>query len=242
MNTRYNSEYGRTIDVVSPTQQLAMSRFMTRTYGWMFFGLMLTGMVSYYIASNEALVQSILMNRGIFFGAVIAEFALVLGLTAGFKRLSATTATLGFLAYSLLNGVTFAAVFLIYTMSSIGMVFMITAGMFGGLALYGTVTKKDLTGVGSFVGMGLWGLILVMLVNMFVRSEALNLGLAVAGVIIFAGLTAYDAQRIKGLAYQATSGSRGDADKGAVFGALMLYLNFINLFWSLLRLFGDRRQ
>lgn len=242
MQSRYESDWGRTI-TVSPSQQLAMSRFVSRTYGWMFFGLMLTGIVSYVVSTNEAIVQTVLMNRGIFFAVIIAELALVMGLTMAYNRLSAGAATLGFLAYSALNGVTFAVVFLVYTMSSIGQVFMITAGMFGGLALYGSVTKKDLTGIGTFVGMGLWGLILLGLANFFFRSEALSLGLGLAGVVIFSGLTAYDAQRIRSMAYaHASGGSRAEGDKGAIFGALMLYLNFINLFWSLLRLFGERRH
>jgi FtsH-binding integral membrane protein len=237
MGMRSDSGYGQTISV-SPTQQIAMSRFVTRTYGWMFLGLLITGFVSLGIVSSEAAVQTIMQNRAILFGALIAEFVLVMGLTAASQRLSAATATLGFLAYSALNGVTFSTIFMVYTMSSVAQVFFITAGMFGGLALYGSVTKKDLTGVGSFVGMGLWGLILCGFVNMFMRSEALSMGLGV-----FAGLTAYDAQKIRAMAYQSTlGGTRSDSDKGAVFGALMLYLNFINLFLSLLRLFGNRRD
>lgn len=241
MQTR--SPYDDSI-ALSPNQQLAISSFITRTYGWMFLGLALTGVVSYLVASNEAAVQMFLVNRWMFFGVIIAELALVVGLTMAYNKISAATATLGFLLYAGLNGVTFALVFLLYTGSSVAQVFMITAGMFGGLALFGSVTKKDLTGVGTFVGMGLWGLILIGLANMFIRSESLNLGLAVAGVFIFAGLTAYDAQRIRAMAYQSASGQnhRGEADKSAIFGALMLYLNFINLFWSLLRLFGERRH
>lgn len=231
------------IITVTPNQQLAMSRFVARTYSWMFLGLLLTGFVSFSIASSESAVQMIIQNRWVFMAVIIAEIALVMGLTATYDRLSPATATLGFLGYSALNGVTFSVVFLVYTMSSIGQVFLITAGMFGGLALYGSVTKKDLTGVGSFVGMGLWGLILVGLVNMFVQSEALSMGLSVVAVVVFAGLTAWDAQKIRAMAYQSTQGgSKSDGDKGAVFGALMLYLNFINLFWALLRLFGSRRE
>jgi FtsH-binding integral membrane protein len=190
------------------------------------------------------MVQTIVGNPMIFYGAMIAEVVLVMALSAAMTRISASTAMLGFLAYSALNGVTLSMIFLIYTMTSIGQVFMISAGMFGGLALYGTVTKKDLTGIGTFVGMGLWGLILVGLVNMFVQSQSLSLGLSAAGVLIFSGLTAYDAQRIRSMAYQyASTGARSeDESKGAIFGALTLYLNFINLFLSLLRLFGNRRD
>ena len=167
--------------------------------------------------------------------AVFAEFGLVLALTAFFKRLSTPMATFGFLAYSTLNGVTLSVIFMTYAMGTISQVFFITAGMFGGLALFGTITRKNLSGLGSFVGMGLWGLILLGFANMFIRSESLNMGLGVAGVLIFSGLTAYHAQKIRAMAYQAaTSGAIGgtEADKGAIFGALMLYLNFINLFLS----------
>lgn len=245
MQTRYGFEDRDTITVISPSQQIAISRFMTRTYGWMFLGTGLTGIISYLIASSENLMR-VVMNPMVFGIAIIAELAMVLGLTFALRRISAATATLGFLAYSALNGVTLSWIFLAYTMTSIGQVFLITAGMFGGLALFGTVTKKDLTGVGSFVGMGLWGLILVGLVNMFVRSESLSLGLSVAAVLIFTGLTAWDAQKIKAMAYgytmQGSQGEAGVAEKGAIMGALALYLDFINLFLALLRLFGSRRE
>lgn len=244
MNTRYSSDRAQTLSI-GATQQLAISRFITRTYGWMFVGLSITAFVSYSLASSEAFTSYILQNRGVFMLAVFAELGLVLALTAFFKRLSTTTATLGFLAYSTLNGVTLSVIFLSYAMGTISQVFFVTAGMFGGLALFGTVTRKNLSGLGSFVGMGLWGLILVGFANMFIGSESLSMGLGVAGVLIFSGLTAYHAQQIRAMAYQATtSGAIGssEADKGAIFGALMLYLNFINLFLSLLRLFGGRRR
>jgi len=243
MSFRYESDtgYGRTI-TISPTQQLAMSRYVTRTYGWMFLGLVVTGLVSTLIASSESAMQTIFQNQWMFFGVMIAQLAVVVGLSAAYQRISAAAAMGLFLLYSALTGVTFSVIFLLYTMSSIANVFFITAGMFGGLALFGTVTKRDLTGIGTFMGMGLWGLILVGIVNMFVGSSALSLGMSVAGVVIFAGLTAWDAQRIRMLAYQAVTGDSREGDKSAVFGALMLYLNFINLFWSLLRLFGERRE
>jgi FtsH-binding integral membrane protein len=241
MSIRYSSQ--DTIVSVSPSQQLAISRFVTRTYGWMFLGLALTGLVSFLIASSETAVHAVLENQWAFMGCILAEFALVIGLTAAWRRLSAAAATMGFLAYAALNGVTLGVIFLIYTMSSIAQVFFITSAMFGGLALFGTVTKRDLTGIGTFMAMGIWGLILVGLVNMFVQSSALSLGTSVAGVIIFSGLAAYDAQKIKAIAYASTTGGMSaEADKGAIFGALALYLDFINLFLSLLRLFGERRD
>jgi FtsH-binding integral membrane protein len=243
MQSQYGSNFeGRTISI-SQEQAVSMSKFVSRTYGWMFVGLLITSAISFLVASSESMLTTLAENRWMLYGALIGELVLVLGLSAAINRISAATATFGFLAYSALNGVTMSLILLAYTATSVGQVFLITAGMFGGLALYGTVTKKDLTGIGSFVGMGLWGLILVGLVNMFVRSEALNLGLSVAGVVIFAGLTAYDAQRIRMLAYHATNQGTSEAsDKGAIIGALMLYLDFINLFLNLLRLFGNRRD
>jgi len=229
MNNQYDSIYGQT-SIQAPSRQLAISRFVSRTYSWMFLGLLLTGIVSLFIASSESAVAFVFGNRIVFYGLMIAEVGLVLGLSAAYQRLSATTATLGFLLYSVLNGITFSMIFMIYTMASIGQVFLISSAMFGGLALFGTITKKDLTGVGTFVGMGIWGLILVGIANIFIRSESLSLGMSVAGVLIFSGLTAYDSQRIRSLAYQYASGgtSQGDEQKGAIFGALSLYLNFIN--------------
>ncbi len=230
--------------VLAPYQQALVSRFIAKTYGWMFLGLLLTGLVSFQMASSETAMKMLFENRWMFYGVMIAEFALVMGMTAMFQKLSTPAAMVGFLVYAALNGVTLSMIFLIYTMSSVAHVFFISAGMFGGLALFGSVTGKSLAGVGSFVGMGLWGLILVGLANLFIQSDALSMGLAVGGVFIFAGLTAYDAQKIKTMALQTvTADQSGDhAAKGSIFGALMLYLNFINLFLSLLRLFGERRR
>lgn len=237
-----NQSYEST-PTISPTEQIAMSRFVTRTYGWMFLGLALTAFISYAIASSESAMTWLMQNRWAFYGAMIAEFAVVIALTAAAQRLSAFAATLGFVFYAALNGVVFSTIFMAYAMGSIANVFLITSAMFGGLALFGAVTKKDLTGLGTFVGMGLWGLILLGLVNMFVGSASLNFGLGLAGVLVFAGLTAYDSQKIRVMAYQSvTSGGSGEAEKGAIFGALMLYLDFINLFLSLLRVMGSRRD
>jgi uncharacterized protein len=244
MNARYSSGYAQTSSI-GASQQIAMSAFISRTYGWMFVGLLITAFVSYSLASSEAFTGYVVQNRGVMMLAVLAEFGLVMALTAFFNRLSKATATLGFLAYAALNGVTLSVIFMSYAMGTIAQVFFVTSGMFGGLALFGTITRKDLTGMGSFVGMGLWGLILVGFANMFIHSEALSMGLGVVGVLVFSGLTAYYAQRIRSMAYEATtSGAIGTsaADKGPIFGALMLYLNFINLFLSLLRLFGGRRR
>ena len=245
MSTNYQTGMGGYANpvVLSPEQQVLASRFVSRTYGWMFLGLMFTAIVSLATASSQTAIQYILVNRWVFYGLMFAELGLVFWLSASQAKLSPLAATLGFLAYSGLNGLTLSVILLAYTMSSVANVFFISSAMFGGLALFGAVTKKDLTGLGAFVGMGLWGIILVGLVNMFIRSDALSSALGLVGVVVFAGLTAYDSQRIRAMAYSySLSNNRAAGDKGAVFGALMLYLNFINLFLSLLRLFGDRRR
>ena len=226
----------------SPTQQIIQTRFMNRTYGWMFFGLLLTSGVSLAVASSESAVRFILGNQWVFFGVMIAELVVVFGLSAAHKRLSAIAATLGFLFYSALNGVTFSVVFLAYQLGSIGQIFLLTAGMFGGLAIYGSVTKRSLSGVGTFMTMGLFGIIILSLVNIFTKSESLNFAISFAAIIIFSGLTAYDTQRIRSMALEFEGTDSEEERKGAIFGALALYLDFINLFLSLLRIFGRRRD
>ncbi|MFZ9596232.1 MAG: Bax inhibitor-1/YccA family protein [Bdellovibrionia bacterium] len=226
------------------SRQMAISRFISRTYGWMVLGLLTTAVVSFSIVRSETALEVLVGNRALFYACAIGQVLLVLGLTAALPRLSATQALFGFLGYSALNGVVLSVIFLLYTLTSIAHVFVIAAGMFAGLALYGTLTRKDLTAVGSFVGMGLWGLLLVGLVNLFVGSQALSMGMAVAGVVIFSGLTAYDSQRIRAMAYDFSGGfySEEEQGKGSILAALGLYLNFINLFIHLLRLFGNRRD
>ncbi len=227
---------------VSPARQLVESRFMSRTYGWMFIGLLLTSAVSIAVASSESAVRFIFENHWVFFGVLLGELAVVIGLSATYNKLSAAAATAGFLFYSALNGVTFSVIFLAYQLGSIGQIFLLTAGMFGGLAVYGSVTKRSLSGVGTFMSMGLIGIIILSLVNLFTNSESLNFGISIAAIAIFAGLTAYDSQRIRAMASEFRDVESDDASKGAIFGALSLYLDFINLFLSLLRIFGRRRD
>jgi FtsH-binding integral membrane protein len=189
-------------------------------------------------ASSPALVQTLVTNRILFFGLLIAELALVYVVSAKVDTLSPTTSAGLFLLYSALNGITLSLILLVYTGGSIVTAFLTTAGMFGGLALYGTVTKRSMDGIGSFAMMGLFGVIIAMLVNFFLKSPALSFVMSVACVIVFTGLTAYDAQRLKRMALAVDGPQAGSY---AVSGALSLYLNFINLFLSLLRLFGNRR-
>ena len=242
MDHTYQTEPLFTKGIISPTAQIAQARFMNRTYGWMFFGLMLTAGVSLAVASSESAIQFVFQNPWVFYGLLIAELGVVFSLSASHKRLSATTATLGFLLYSALNGVTFSVIFLTHQLGSIGQVFVLAAGMFGGLAVFGSVTKKNLSAVGTFMSMGLIGIIVLSLVNFFTKSESLNIAISIAAIVIFSGLTAYDAQRIRAMALEFGGTDSDEGRKGAIFGALALYLDFINLFLSLLRIFGRRRN
>ena len=219
-----------------------ISRFMTRVYGWMTFGLLITSVISYVVGSDAGLMQTLMMNRGIFMFMMLLQFGLVIGLSAGINKMSVGVATGCFLLFSFVTGITFSTLFLSYSITTLGNVFAITAGSFAGLATFGYVTKKDLTGVGTFMIMGLWGVIIASIVNFFVHSSALDYALSVISVVIFAGLTAYDTQKIKNFA--GMSDSESDAShKIAILGALTLYLDFINLFLALLRVFGgDRRR
>ena len=213
--------------------------FVQRVYSWMGLGLATTAVSSLFTASSPAMMQMIFGNPLIFFGLIIGELGLVMTLSAALGRLKASTATMMFFVYAALNGVTLSAIFLAYTQASIANTFFITAGTFGAMSLYGHATKRDLTSWSSFLTMGLIGIIIASLVNLFFQSEAIYWVITYAGIIVFVGLTAYDAQQIKAMALQGF-GDEEMARKGAVIGALRLYLDFINLFLMLLRLFGRR--
>jgi FtsH-binding integral membrane protein len=233
------SPFGTSATSLSPAAaDERVSSFLRGVYGWMFGGLLVTAAVALATASSPALVQTLVTNRILFFGLLIAELALVYVVSAKVDTLSPTTSAGLFLLYSALNGITLSLILLVYTGGSIVTAFLTTAGMFGGLALYGTVTKRSMDGIGSFAMMGLFGVIIAMLVNFFLKSPALSFVMSVACVIVFTGLTAYDAQRLKRMALAVDGPQAGSY---AVSGALSLYLNFINLFLRLLRLFGNRR-
>lgn len=220
--------------------QQAISAFMTKVFGWMTIGLLLTGVVAAYVASTPSLVETI-FEGSTFIILIIANLGLVIVLSAAINKLSPGVASVMFLLYSALNGVTFAVVLLVYTMESIGSTFLVTAGTFGAMYIYGHVTKRDLSGLGSLCFMGLIGIILASVVNMFMASSGLYWMITYIGIAIFVGLIAYDAQKIKMIG--ATSGALdpATAHKAAIMGALALYLDFINLFLLLLRLLGRRR-
>jgi hypothetical protein len=214
--------------------------FLARVYGWMTAGLALTALASMFTLSSEALLQLIFGNRMVFYGLIIAELGLVVALSAAINRISAATATLLFLVYSALNGVTFASIFLIYTQSSIASTFFVASGTFAAMSCYGYLTKRDLTGWGSFLFMGLIGIIIASLVNIFLHSEMIYWITSYIGVFVFVGLTAYDTQKIKQIG-QAGFADAEQQKKSAILGALRLYLDFINLFLMLLRVMGNRR-
>ena len=212
---------------------------MRKVYVWMTLALAITGFTAYGVATSPGLMQAIFTNRVLFWGLIIAEFALVMGVSAAINRLSLTTATLMFVLYSVINGATLSVVFLAYSMASIATVFFITAGTFAAMAFIGYTTKTDLTSVGKIVLMALIGLIIATVVNIFVKSTMFDIILSYVGVLIFVGLTAYDSQKIKQMLLQAPDAGEG-AQKVALLGALSLYLDFINLFIYLLRIFGRR--
>jgi uncharacterized protein len=216
-----------------------VTAFLRAVYGWMFVGLGITAAVALSVASSPALLQAIFSNRFLFFGLIIAEFGLVFFLSARVQKIAPATASALFIVYSALNGATLSFIFLAYAGASIASTFVVTAGMFGALALYGSTTKRSLAGVGHFVGMGLIGLVLAMVVGFFWHSNALQFVISVVGVIVFTGLTAWDAQRLK---VMATALPEGQTGSYAVVGALSLYLDFINLFLFLLRFMGGRRD
>jgi FtsH-binding integral membrane protein len=216
-----------------------VTAFLRKVYGWMCVGLAITAGVALAVTSAPGLQRAVLGNPFLFFGLIIAELGMVFVLAARVTRLKPTTAAGLFLAYSVLNGVTLSMILLAYSGISIATTFVVTAGMFGALALFGSTTKRSLAGVGQFAFMGLIGLMLAMLVGFFWHSSALQFVISVVGVIVFTGLTAWDAQRLKQMAAALPEGSVGSY---AVVGALSLYLDFINLFLFLLRFLGGGRR
>ena len=217
------------------------SALMRKVYTWMTLALLITGVTVYGVASSPTLLMTLMTSRGLLFGLIIAELALVFIITGALQRLSLTTATLLFIVYSVLNGAMLSSVFVVYTMTSIAKVFFITAGTFGAMAFSGYTTKKDLTSLGNILFMALIGLIIATVVNMFLKSSGFDYILSYAGVAIFVGLTAWDSQKIKQMLQTQYDMSEG-AQKLALIGALTLYLDFINLFLYLLRIFGGSNK
>jgi hypothetical protein len=214
-----------------------VSAFLTKVYGWMCIGLGITAVVAFLVAGSPALVRSLVSNQLVFFALVLVELGLVFFLSARVQSLTPATAAGLFVAYSALNGVTLSMILLAYTGASVATTFVVTSGMFGALAFFGTTTSRSLAGAGQFFFMGLIGLVLASIVGMFWHNDALQFLITVVGVIVFTGLTAWDAQRLKQMGAELPEGQGGAY---AVVGALSLYLNFVNLFLMLLRLQGRR--
>ena len=216
-----------------------VTSFLSKVYGWMFLGLLITAGVAFGVASSPVLIETLLVNRVLFWIMLLAPIGFVWYLASRVDTIAPTTAAILFLVYAALVGVTSSVVLLIYTGASIVSAFVITSGMFGAMAVFGTFTKKSLAGVGQFMFMGLIGLIIASIVNIFLLNDVMSFVISVIGVIVFTGLTAYDAQRMKEMAVALPDGRVGSY---AVVGALSLYLDFINLFFFILRLFGGRRD
>ena len=219
---------------------LAFPALMSKVYLWMTLALVVTGMTAYYVAISPAILYAIVSNQIAFWGLFIGELVLVFVLSSRIMRLSFVTASLMFVIYSIMNGVFFSFILLAYTEQSIATTFLITAGTFGAMSLFGFVTKRDLSAMGRILFMLLIGLIIATVVNIFMKAEGLTLILNYAGVVIFVGLTAYDTQSIKQMLQE--HGDKEGAEKIALLGSLSLYLDFINLFIYLLRFFGESRK
>jgi hypothetical protein len=215
-----------------------VTTFLRAVYGWMCVGLGITAAVAVAVAGSPAIMQAIASNRLLFVGALVAELGLVFYLSARVQHLTPTAATILFLLYAAVNGVTLSVLTLAYTGGSIATTFVVTAGMFGALAVFGSTTKTSLAGAGQFFFMGLIGLVLASVLSFFWHNDALEFLICVIGVIVFTGLTAWDAQRLKQMAAGLPQAQRGSQ---AIVGALSLYLNFMNLFLILLRFQGGRR-
>ena len=223
-------------DAIAAEQQ----RFMVRVYNWMGGGLALTGAMAWFTSTNETVLNLLVTQPMLFIVLLLVELGLVFYLAARVMRMSASQASGVFFLYASLNGVTLAPLFLLYTSTSLASTFAVTAGMFGAMSFYGYTTKKDLTSWGSFLFMGLIGIIIASVVNWFLKSSAMYWIVTYAGILIFVGLTAYDTQKIKEMNILGNEGTDEDT-KEAIRGALSLYLDFINLFIMLLRVMGDRR-
>jgi len=235
-------QYQTTQDSVFTTPFSAeerISAFLRSVYGWMCAGLAITAMVAFVVASSPAMVGALVRTPFVMVGLIAAQLGVVFALSLRVQKMASSTAAALFVAYSALTGVTMSFVLLSYTSESVASTFAISAGMFGAMAAYGTVTKRSLAGWGQFLFMGLVGVVLASFVGMFWQNDGFQFVLGFIGVIVFTGLTAYDAQRLKSMALSLPSGGTGAY---AVVGALTLYLDFVNLFLMLLRLTGDRRR
>jgi FtsH-binding integral membrane protein len=233
----------RTDTVVKTRAEVLVSDYVRSVYNWMGVGLALTGFMAYYVSTNESLLRLVFGNPLLLMVLIIAELGLVFAIAGMVNRMSAGTATALFVIYSGLNGVTLSSIFLVYAQASIVSTFFICAATFIACSIYGWTTKKDLTSLGGFMMMGLIGIFIASLVNIFIQSSSVSMIISYIGVFVFVGLTAYDTQKIKNMAMTQPANLDGAVvRKGAILGALSLYLDFINLFLMLLSIFGQRRD
>ncbi|MCW6030842.1 Bax inhibitor-1 family protein [Pantoea sp. JK] len=228
-------------DSIVQQASTSLQTYMAQVYGWMTCGLLLTAFVSWFAARTPAVMELVFANRITFFGLIIAQLALVFLLSGMVQRMSGAVATALFMLYSALTGLTMASIFLVYTYSSIASTFFVTAGMFGAMSFYGYTTKRDLSRFGSLLFMALIGILLASLVNFWLKSPALMWAITYIGVVVFVGLTAYDTQRLKAIGENINVNDKENLRRASIMGALTLYLDFINLFLMLLRIFGNRR-
>lgn len=219
-----------------------VAQYMRQVYGWMTIGLAVTTILAYAVAGNQAVSEFIFTHTIVMILLVVAQFGLVIALSAAIHKMSPMTATALFILYSALTGCTMASVFIYYPIGKIGTAFLVTTGTFLTMTIYGTVTKRDLSGFGTFLFMGLVGIIIAMIVNIFLKSSMMTFVISCVGVLVFTGMTAYDTQKIREFGKDAPLDDPGAVRRGAILGALTLYLDFINLFLMLLRLFGNGRD
>lgn len=232
----------RRIATLDQSRSQDATYFLAKVFNWMAIGLGVTGLTAFLVTMSVTAQKIIFGTPILFYGLIIGELGLVMYLSARIERISAQAATGIFVAYSILNGLTLSSVLLLYTGTSVATTFFVTGGMFGTMAIYGTVTKKDLSSWGSFLFMGLIGIVIASVVNIFLGSSMMSWVISAIGVIVFTGLTAYDVQQIMHIGASGIMEGEGTAiQKGAIMGALKLYLDFINLFLMLLRFLGDRR-
>ncbi|MEN5016238.1 Bax inhibitor-1/YccA family protein [Erwinia sp. Eh17-17] len=233
--------YPRSSDSIVQRASTGLSVYMAQVYGWMTCGLLLTAFISWYAANTPQVMELVFANRITFFGLIIVQLGLVFVLSGMVHKLSGAVATGLFMLYSALTGLTMASIFLVYTYSSIASTFLVTGGMFGAMSLWGYTTKRDLSGMGSMLFMALIGIVLASLVNIWLKSTALMWAVTYIGVVVFVGLTAYDTQKLKNIGEGIDVDDKENLRRFSIMGALTLYLDFINLFLMLLRIFGNRR-
>src|SRR5476649_1486278 len=233
--------YPRSNGSIVERANTGIQAYMAQVYGWMFCGLLLTAFVAWYASGSEKIMSFVFSSQITFFGLIIAQLALVFVISGMVNRLSGTVATGLFMLYSALTGLTLSSIFIVYTGSSIASTFVVAGGMFGAMSVYGYTTKRDLSRMGSLLFMALIGIVLASVVNIWLKSSALMWAVTYIGVVVFVGLTAYDTQKLKNMGEQLSVDDKDNFRKYSIVGALTLYLDFINLFLMLLRIFGNRR-